>query len=153
MRPDEGTDSIDENDRLRVVEPGVAARIMEGEAIFINLTSGLYYSMDASGGAMWSLLGGGHTIGETAARIAQWYGVPEDTASKDVRAIVDRLLEEKLVIIYRETAGEVPTGGSEPPADTRYRSPELHRFDDMAELFALDPPLPELPDPPRAPGA
>lgn len=152
MRKDGAAPPIDADHRLRVAEPGVTAKIMEGEAIFINLMSGLYYSLDGAGGAMWSLLEAGHTIGETAARIAERYEVSVSRAAEDVRAIAARLLEEGLVVLTRDRATD-PTGEPSGTADGEYRSPVLQRYDDMAELFALDPPLPELPDPPRsAPG-
>ena len=147
MTPDAAPPPIDESQRLRVAEPGITAKIMEGEAIFINLMSGLYYSLDGAGGVMWWLLAGGRTIGETAARIAESYGIPESRAQGDVRAIAARLLEEGLVVPAPDRTTD-PPGSPQPTAGGEYRSPELQRYDDMAELFALDPPLPELPDPP-----
>jgi hypothetical protein len=152
LRADDAAPSIDDGHRLRVAEPGVSAKIMEGEAIFINLLSGLYYRLDGAGGAMWSLLEAGHTIGETATTVAEWYGVPESRAAGDVRAIAARLLEEKLVVLAPGPPTG-PTGSPQRTAGGEYRPPELQRYDDMAELFALDPPLPELPDlPPRGAG-
>ena len=38
---------------LRPNEEEVAAKVMDGEAILINLSSGIYYSMDKVGGVLW----------------------------------------------------------------------------------------------------
>ena len=40
------------------------------------------------------------------------------------------------------SAGPPETGDAPAPED--YAAPQLSKFDDMVDLFALDPPLPEL---------
>ncbi|HUP01073.1 MAG TPA: PqqD family protein [Gemmatimonadota bacterium] len=136
--------------RLQVVGPHVAAKVMDGEAIFINLASGMYYSMDEVGGTMWVLLGSDHSLEETSRLIAERYGIAEERAYEDVEALARKLLEEELVQpSSAESAAPQPelpsTDGAGP-----YTAPELSRYEDMAELFALDPPLPELPDAPAS---
>src|SRR6185295_2598096 len=37
-------------------EKQVAAKVMDGEAILINLGTGIYYSLDGTGGFIWSLV-------------------------------------------------------------------------------------------------
>lgn len=133
-------------DRVRVPEPEVAARVIEGEAIIINLASGMYYSLDEVGGAVWSLLERGHSLEEGAAAIAARYGIGEERARADIRRLVGELHDEGLVVRLEhpssapalEPDGQVMKGSYEPP--------RLNKYDDMAELFAQDPPLPELPD-------
>lgn len=134
-------------DRLRVSEPDVAARVIDGEAIIINLSTGVYYSLDDVGGVIWALLERGASLGETAAAVADRYEIPAEQARADVERLALELCQEELLVRSdREPSSTAPVqlgnGGEIRP----YAPPRLNRFDDMAELFAQDPPLPELPD-------
>lgn len=133
-------------DRLRVPEPEVAARVIDGEAIIINLSTGVYYSLNDVGGAIWALLERGASLGETAAAVVDGYQIPVEQARADVERLALELFQEKLLVRSDHMPSSAPTqlvnGGEVRP----YAPPRLDRFDDMAELFAQDPPLPELPD-------
>lgn len=133
-------------DRLRVSQPDVAARVIDGEAIIINLATGVYYSLDDVGGVIWALLERGASLGETAAAVANRYRIPADQARADVERLALELFQEKLLVRSDQLPSPAPVqlgnGGEIKP----YVPPRLNRFDDMAELFAQDPPLPELPD-------
>ena len=76
--------------------------------------------------------------------IAERYSIPAARAQEDVRGLVDELLAEGLIVVG---AGEA--GASSAPAidhaPNQYEAPKLMKYDDMADMFALDPPLPELP--------
>ena len=78
-----------------------------------------------------------------AAAMAERYGIEAARAVADVARFVDQLLAEGLV---SPAQGEAP--GIRPPAPSdngrEYAASELHAYRDMADLLALDPPLPEL---------
>jgi hypothetical protein len=122
----------------------VASKVVDGEAILINLSNGMYYSMDTVGGYIWSLVADGHGLDAISAAVAQRYEIAEDQAKQDVDALAQQLLDEKVVI---PADGGTPAGLAEAdktPATDAYTTPQLTKFDDMVDLFALDPPLPEL---------
>lgn len=125
-------------------EQDVAAKLTDGEAVLINLASGLYYSMDEVGGYIWSMIVHGSSVEQVADAVAARYAVPLERARHDVRMLVRQLLDEKLIALSMGQPSGVPAGPAEPPAQA-YEAPRLTRFDDMADMFALDPPLPELP--------
>ena len=81
---------------LVVNDQDVAAKVVDGEAILINLTSGLYYSMDKVGGFVWSLFAPGSSIAQVADAVAARYSVPPAQAREDVRRLARELLEENL---------------------------------------------------------
>lgn len=122
----------------------VAAKVVEGEAILINLTNGMYYSMDSVGGFIWSLIEGKHDLEAISAAVAQRYDVAADTAKQDVEALTQQLLDEKLVVPAEGEAPARPAETEAAPATEAYAAPQLDKYDDMVDLFALDPPLPEL---------
>ena len=129
---------------LVVNESDVAAKVVEGEAILINLTSGLYYSMDKVGGLVWSMIVHGSSVEQVAEVVAARYGVPVAGAREDVRRLVRELLDENLIALSMGPPAVVPPAGAAAANSQPYEAPTLTRFDDMADMFALDPPLPEL---------
>lgn len=130
---------------LVVNDSDVAAKVVEGEAILINLTSGLYYSMDKVGGMVWSMIVHGSSVEQLAQAVAAQYSVPIAQAREDVRRLVGELLDESLIVLHSMGAPATVAPPSTVAANSQpYETPKLTRFDDMADMFALDPPLPEL---------
>ena len=121
----------------------VAAKVIDGEAIIMNLSNGLYYSMDNVGAVVWELLGRGQSLDEIADVLTGLYRVERATAMVDVQRLVRELLDENLM-----TIGALAPGRDAPPprlADQRpYEPPTLHKYADMADLLALDPPMPNV---------
>lgn len=122
----------------------VAAKDVDGEAVLINLTNGMYYSMDLVGGFIWSLIEGGYELAAIADAVAERYDIAGDVAKKDVEELARQLLDEKLALPGEGKATNGPIEAKDAPEPQAYAAPELNKFDDMVDLFALDPPLPEL---------
>lgn len=126
----------------------VAAKIIEGEAIFINLSTGVYYSLNQSGTLIWEIIEAERTLDEAVAAVTDHYQVSKEQAEVDVERLVSTLLEEKIVI----ESDKEPKSGQlmETKADRTerkpYVTPELHIYRDMGDLLALDPPLPGIKD-------
>jgi hypothetical protein len=132
----------DTGERYRVNTEEVAAKVIDGEAIIINLTTGVYYSMDGVGGRVWSLLEAHHSVDAIVEAICAGYSVPADVCRADVARLTSQLLEETLLA----TSTETPTTPI-PPANgdlLDYVTPDLSIYRDMDDLLALDPPVPGL---------
>jgi hypothetical protein len=132
----------------------VAAKVIDGEAVLINLDNGMYYSADNVGGFVWSLIERRCSLDEIAKAICATYDVKIEDAQSDLREVSAYLLEENLVTFDEETEN-LDNQSEFPQAEAlkAYEQPRFEKYDDMAELFALDPPLPQLANPPmRAPG-
>lgn len=122
-------------------EPDVTAKVMDGEAVIIHLGTGIYYSMDGVGCAVWECLTAGGDTDAIAGLLAERYGIARDAASADLGRLVDELVAQQLVIPAAGSQTVALADGA--PGD--YAAPTLNRYDDMAELLALDPPLPAAP--------
>jgi hypothetical protein len=130
------------NDRqgYRTSGPHVAAKLMDGELVVINLRNGLYYSSAGVGVHIWQGIEQGVSFSQIVDNVMGHYDVLADRATADVAAFIDKLATESLV----EASDVSPStaSGTVPPANRQpYESPSLTTFDDMAETFALDPPL------------
>ena len=119
----------------------VAAKVMDGEAVLINLSSGVYYSAVGCGGVLWEFLEHGLTPKECVEELVQRYQVEHEEATEDVTKFCKQLLEEKLV-----TAEQGEKKALTPPDEQKltYQSPALEVYRDMGDLLALDPPAPDL---------
>ena len=129
--------------RLQPNREEIAAKVMDGEAIIINLTTGVYYSMDKVGGLVWDLIDGGSSVEEIVEFILSRYDVGRERAEADVERLAAELMQEKLVL---ESNGEVtPTERKISEQDKLpYEPPKLNIYHDMGDLLALDPPTPGL---------
>lgn len=130
------------SDRFRVHDQEVAAKVIDGEAIIINLTTGVYYSLDPTGSEIWSLLEDRHDLDTVVGFLQARYEVPESTCRGDVEALVSQLLEEKLIVAA--DGGSPPPAPEGDPGSREYSAPRLDIYRDMGDLLALDPPVPGL---------
>jgi hypothetical protein len=124
-------------------EEQVAAKIMDGEAILINLGTGAYYSMGSAGGFIWSLVENQLALEDIVTAVTEHYEVTRDRAEADVLRLSEELCAEGLALTCPGTSA---TAAAPPASGARlaYETPALEKFTDMAEMFALDPPLPGL---------
>lgn len=132
--------------RYQLNDAEVAAKVMDGEAIIINLENGMYYSIDGAGAEIWSLIANGHAIEEVASVISRRFSVEKAEVESDIGRLVEQLLEEGLVQpADTETTGAMPASSENGArAPVPYTAPELNAYRDMADLLALDPPMPGL---------
>lgn len=75
-------------------------RIVDREAVVINLTNTHYYSLNKTGTFIWSLLlEGDRSLDDIAGAVAARYGQALDAVLGDVRAVIDELKREDLVVM------------------------------------------------------
>jgi Coenzyme PQQ synthesis protein D (PqqD) len=129
--------------RFRPNTAEVAAKVIDGEAILMNLSNGLYYSLADSGAALWELLECGYSLEEMGQVLSDRYGVDRSRVLEDADRLMGELLQEGLVQadVNGQKEKDVPVPAAAPSA---YAAPVLNKYSDMADLLALDPPMPNL---------
>lgn len=128
--------------RLCPKDEEIAAEILDGEAIIINLATGSYYAMSRAGALAWQGIEQHASIEELAARVAESFEVTLERARTDLLALANRLLDEGVV---RVSEAAHATGATPPLAQRLpYETPELSAYSDMRNLLALDPPMPAV---------
>lgn len=134
------------NERLVPNTNEVADEVIDGEAILINLASGIYYSMDRVGGVIWSMIAAGHRLEDIATTVAARYEVSPEQAQADVQRLAAELIEHRLVVPCDADAPDRPPAVVPPTPKLPYEPPRLTVYRDMGDLLALDPPAPGLKD-------
>jgi hypothetical protein len=131
------------NNYFRVNSPKVTHETLDGEVVIINLDTGSYYSMNATGAAIWNLLDVGMPVEQVIATLSQRYlGDPQEVTA-GVRTLIEKLQEENLMVVDEGTTiaatnGAVPKALNEttlPP----FEFPILQKYTDMEDLLLLDP--------------
>ena len=131
--------------RFRVNSDEVTSKILDGEAIIINLSDGVYYSLVGPGTVVWAMASAGSGAEEIAGELIARYGETSDDVRADVDSLLEKLVGERLLV----PAAEGAAGGAVPeelPSGGDYSTPELEKYDDMSDMLALDPPLPGVRD-------
>jgi hypothetical protein len=145
---------ISEHQRFQPRSADVASKIMEGEAIIINLANGVYYSLDKVGGLVWEKIVANGSADEIVAAVTARYDVPDPRARHDVTHLLDELLEEGLIAAVDADAPVARESVVSAGERLAYDVPVLNVYRDMGDLLALDPPTPGLDspwqDPPEA---
>ena len=143
---------MDSSTRLTLRTDDIAATVIDGEAVIINLSTGVYYSLMGTGVEAWTWIEQGHSLGAVAEALAARYEVSLERAAADVSHLGEEMLKEDLVSIAQETASSsaIPLAAGNKSA---YTPPALEAYRDMEDLLALDPPMPGLRDIPwQSPG-
>jgi hypothetical protein len=132
------------NHHLRPRGEEIAAKVIDGEAIMINLASGIYYSLDKVGGLIWEMIERGRTLEEMMSAIIARYEVSREQVKTDIEQLVNELLQENLVTAAENGAASNGHRELDQPQKLPYESPKLNIYRDMGDLLALDPPTPGL---------
>jgi hypothetical protein len=129
---------------FRPREEEVAAKVIDGEAIIINLANGVYYSMDKVGAFVWDLLQSGYTLEDVIAAVTTRYDVSREQAESNVSELVHELVQENLVVASENGVSAAAQRQIEEQEKVPYELPKLNIYRDMGDLLALDPPVPGL---------
>jgi hypothetical protein len=121
--------------------PQVVGEVIDGEAVIINLESGIYYSLDGVGGDIWACVERGLPLPGIVDEIGGKYDADQATVDKAVNTLVDELVSEGLVTLYSGDGTEqTPVEAAKPDAPlASFKAPVLIKYKDMQDLLLLDP--------------
>jgi len=84
--------------RVRVNDD-VLFQELQGEAVLLNLKSGVYFGLDPVGTRIWQLFAEHEVLSEVARVVVAEYDVAEDKCSEDLLKLVDDLAKQELVSV------------------------------------------------------
>jgi len=80
-----------------IVSSSVLSEVLADEAVLLDLESGTYYALNASGTLIWNLLERGCSEPELRAALAQRYPDKRDELEADLAFFLDRLADKQLI--------------------------------------------------------
>jgi hypothetical protein len=125
--------------------PQVVHETIDGETILLNLESGIYYSLNDTGGVLWALMESGRSQGQIIGQVADHYETDQVLLESMVDAFFDELKSEGLVVPSRnprQTNGDhhvIPALGELAKPNRPFEKPLLSKYTDMQDLLLLDP--------------
>jgi len=139
---------IDTSRRFRLNSPSVISETLDaeavasdGEAIVVNLSTGIYYTIKGDGIHLWNAIIGGVSAEELVDLVAARTGATRDRCEEAVTNFYAELLEEDLIAMRNgdeappTSVGEAALAG----AGAGLLEPTLARHPDMQDLILLDP--------------
>lgn len=79
------------------LSPDVLYRDLEGQAVILDLSSGLYFGLNEVGTRIWTLMAEGRDISTIVQALAREFDADESTIERDVRDLVDLLRSRNLI--------------------------------------------------------
>src|SRR5215831_13660675 len=101
---------------------------MAGEAIVLNMKSGLYFEMDQVAALIWNLLENPRTVGEIRDAIMKEYEIDSNTCDQDLKSFLDHLQSAGLIRIYYGGGGLKWGGGGRGGVGTWRGAPSRRRI-------------------------
>ena len=88
-----------------LVRDGEPASVhFDNDVVLLSIASGAYFSLNAAGSQIWSMLVRPCQVEEIFAAFAEEYDIDRDTMTKDVTNFLDALLERRLVRVVHPDA-------------------------------------------------
>ena len=75
----------------------VVARQVGEETVILDLGSGTYFGLDATGARIWQLMGEGKTLAEICEVMLAEYEVSREAIERDVLALAEELCAKQLI--------------------------------------------------------
>lgn len=79
------------------LSPDVLYRDLEGQAVILDLSSGLYFGLNEVGTRIWTLMAEGLDISAIVQALAREFDADVSTIERDVRDLVDVLKSRNLI--------------------------------------------------------
>ena len=89
--------------RVRISED-VLFQDLQGEAVLLNLNSGVYYGLDPVGTRVWQLLGTHEKLADIASAVLDEFEVEKQTCEADLLALMGELEKRGLVTACSDVA-------------------------------------------------
>ena len=81
------------------ISPDVVFRDLEGEAVLLNLQSGVYFGLNETGTTIWNILSKNGSLETTYSQILGQYAVEPEVAKRDLLQLTAALVEKGLITV------------------------------------------------------
>jgi hypothetical protein len=81
------------------VNADVLCQDLDGEAVLLNLKTGVYFGLDPVGTRVWQLLASYTVLAEILDAMVAEYDVPKERCAEDLIALVNEMQKQELVTL------------------------------------------------------
>lgn len=94
---------VSENSIIVITKEQISSELA-GEAVILNLKSGVYYGLNPVGASIWSLIQKPTSVKEIRKAILEEYNVDFEQCDRDVKALLEQLQAEGMIEVQDEAA-------------------------------------------------
>jgi hypothetical protein len=87
------------------VSDEVVFRELDGEAVLLNLASGMYFGLDETGTRIWQLIDQHGELAAVLIALCEEFDAPRDAIEHDLLSLASELSEKGLLVAGAERAG------------------------------------------------
>lgn len=125
---------------LRACPQGIIFEVIDQEIVVISLATGTYFSLKSPASTIFALLDSGCTRDELPEKLNELYSRPDNLNVEQITSFVDQLVSESIMEYCDGTACKgLDQGTIRSLALPPYQKPVIEKFEDMQDLFLLDP--------------
>ena len=84
-------------DKSASIAPDVIFRLLDGEAVLLNLKTGNYFGLDQIGTRAWELILEHHSLGRVHSALLEEYDVDADRLAQDLVTLVNEFCARGLI--------------------------------------------------------
>ncbi|MBL7198360.1 MAG: PqqD family protein [Candidatus Omnitrophica bacterium] len=88
---------MDLTQKFSIDKDNVTYRIIDGEAVILNLDDGNYYSLNEVGTKIWEAINRQKSLGKILSLLEEKYQLPEKRLKSDLMRLVKDLKKEELI--------------------------------------------------------
>ena len=78
-------------------QPDVVSRRLDEQTVLVNLRTNRIFELNRTGARLWDVLGEGSSESQIVERLLAEFEVPQEQLEREVRALLDQLLDEGLI--------------------------------------------------------
>ncbi|HEY7267965.1 MAG TPA: PqqD family protein [Solirubrobacterales bacterium] len=130
-------EKLDRDAPLRAASANVHSKVFDDEVVILDMKSGTYFSLRASGVDVWKLIEGHASATRITEALGERFDAPPEEIATAVDSLLDELAASALIVADPSLDQSSPSPGREEKAP--FTAPQVERFTDMQELLLLDP--------------
>jgi len=78
-------------------QPDIVSRRLDDQTVLVNLRTNRIFELNRTGARMWELIGEGSSESQVVERLLAEFEVPQEQLEREVRTLLDSLLDEGLI--------------------------------------------------------
>ncbi len=131
---------MDKKQNLRACPEGIIFEVIDQEIVVISLATGTYFSLKSPASTIFALLESGCPRSELPAKLNELYSAPANLDVDQIESFIDQLINESIMEYCKSSdCRGFDHGTIQSLAVPPYKTPVLDKFEDMQDLFLLDP--------------
>ncbi|HMQ05899.1 MAG TPA: PqqD family protein [Saprospiraceae bacterium] len=128
----------------QVAGPNLVHETIDGESILLNLETGVYYSLNPIGSAIWEILISTGRLSDVVNEIHKYVPISKADIHTTVEVFVKKMVDENILKTTSDpsTHSEIDLEPAKQillQLNQKLQEPELYQYSDMKDLFLLDP--------------